>query len=106
MDHITNHHWSSRRSAAILNKWRRCRPNGGPMSLGTGATGNVGKELVPLLLEAGQEVRVLVRDARRAAGFDARVDRAVGDLDSRETLRPAMKGIRAVYLIAFETRQI
>lgn len=76
------------------------------MILVTGATGNVGKELVPHLLEAGQEVRVLVRDVRKAAGFDARVDRAIGDLDDRETLHPAMKGIRAVYLIAFEARQI
>src|SRR5262245_39147711 len=76
------------------------------MILVTGATGNVGKELVPHLLEAGQEVRVLVRDVGKAAGFDARVDRAIGDLDDRETLHPAMKGIRAVYLIAFEARQI
>src|SRR5262245_59678689 len=76
------------------------------MILVTGATGNVGKELVPLLLEANQEVRVLVRDPERATGLDGRVRRATGDLDQLETLEPAMKGVRAVYLIAFEAHQI
>ena len=49
------------------------------MILLTGATGNIGKELLPLLMETGQPVRVLVRDERKVAHLDAGIERAVGD---------------------------
>ncbi len=75
------------------------------MILVTGATGNVGRELVPQLLAAGEEVRVLVRGLRRAVHLDDRAERAVGDLDRPETLEPAMVGVRALYLIA-SSRQV
>ncbi len=75
------------------------------MILVTGATGNVGRELVPQLLEAGEEVRVLVRGLRSAVHLDDRAERAVGDLDRPETLEPAMVGVRALYLIA-SSRQV
>lgn len=76
------------------------------MILVTGATGNVGRELVPQLLDVGEEVRVLVRDPRKAVGLPARAERVTGDLDAPATLRDAMRGVRSVYLIAFETRQV
>ena len=47
------------------------------MILVTGATGNIGRELVPILLEAGQPVRVFTRDERKVAHLDACVERAV-----------------------------
>lgn len=81
-------------------------PRGCAVILVTGATGTVGMHLVPQLLEAGQRVRVLVRDPGRLARLGDRVDVAVGDLDAAETLADAMEDVRAVYLIAFETRQV
>ncbi len=50
------------------------------MILVTGATGNVGRELVPQLLDAGQKVRVLVRDPAKVEHLGPEVERAHGDL--------------------------
>jgi len=75
------------------------------MILITGATGHIGKELIPLLLESGQSIRVLVRDERKVAHLDARVERVVGDLDKPETLLPAVKGVERIFLVTFETQQ-
>jgi nucleoside-diphosphate-sugar epimerase len=46
----------------------------------TGATGFIGSHLVAALLARGSTVRALVRDERRAAGLDPRVERFLGDL--------------------------
>jgi hypothetical protein len=75
------------------------------MILVTGATGNIGQELVPLLLETGQPIRVLVRDERKVAHLDKCVERAVGDFDKPETLLDAVKGIERLFLVTYETRQ-
>jgi (4-alkanoyl-5-oxo-2,5-dihydrofuran-3-yl)methyl phosphate reductase len=75
------------------------------MILVTGATGHIGKELIPQLLEAGQPVRVLVRDEHKVAHLDPCVERAIGDLDKPETLRTALHGVEKVFLVTFETRQ-
>src|SRR5262245_38997674 len=96
MSYVTNHHSTSMESEQ--HSFR--------MILVTGATGNVGRELVPQLLQAGQDVRVLVRDPKRAATLDGRAGRAAGDRHKRETLFPAMNAVHAIYLIAFETSQV
>lgn len=75
------------------------------MILITGATGNIGTELIPLLRESGQSLRVLVRDERKVAHLDACVERAVGDLDKSETLIGAVKGVERIFLVTFETQQ-
>ena len=75
------------------------------MILITGATGNIGKELVPLLLESGQPVRVLVRDECKVAHLDAGVERAMGDFDKPETLAAAVKGVERIFLVTYETQQ-
>jgi uncharacterized protein YbjT (DUF2867 family) len=75
------------------------------MILITGATGNIGRELIPFLLQAGQPIRVFVRDGRKVAHLDACVERAVGDLDKPETLLPAVQGVEGIFLVTFETRQ-
>jgi uncharacterized protein YbjT (DUF2867 family) len=72
----------------------------------TGATGNVGRELIPMLVEAKQDVRILVRDERKASAFDSRVERVVGDLDRPETLRPAMHGVERLFLVTPLTEQV
>ncbi|MDG4831114.1 NmrA family NAD(P)-binding protein [Solwaraspora sp. WMMD1047] len=64
----------------------------------TGATGSVGRHLVAELIRHGARVRALVRDAG-AAGLPAGVEAAVGDLNRPETLRPAVAGVDAVFLL-------
>ncbi|MFI6788782.1 NAD(P)H-binding protein [Nonomuraea sp. NPDC050383] len=62
----------------------------------TGATGNVGREVVARLAAAGVSVRTLVRDARRAPQG---VEAVEGDLAVPATLEPALAGVEAVFLI-------
>ncbi len=64
------------------------------MILVTGATGNVGGEVVRALAEAGQPVRALVR-----AHADLPAEQAVGDLDEPDTLVPALDGVQGVFLL-------
>lgn len=68
------------------------------MILVTGATGNVGGELVRALAADGQPVRGLVRDGRQAA-LPAGVDPAVGDLSRPESLADVLGGVRAMFLL-------
>ena len=76
------------------------------MILITGATGNVGRELVGQLLDEGASVRTLVRDERKLAALSNQVEIAVGDLDKPETLDAAMQGIQSLYLVTPETHQV
>jgi uncharacterized protein YbjT (DUF2867 family) len=76
------------------------------MILVTGATGNVGKELVGQLLEKGAPVRALGRDERKLAALGNRVERAVGDLDKPKTLDAAMQGVQRVNIVTPETQQV
>jgi uncharacterized protein YbjT (DUF2867 family) len=75
------------------------------MILVTGATGNIGKELIPFLLESGHSLRVFVRKERKVAHLDACIERAVGDLDQPETLIPALQGVERIFLVSYETQQ-
>ncbi len=74
------------------------------MILITGATGNVGSDLTQQLLEAGQSVRVLTRDAGKVSALEGRVEIAVGDLDTPETLRAALEGVERVFLVTGSTQ--
>lgn len=69
------------------------------MILVTGATGNIGRHVVPLLRSRGARVRVLVRDTNKVAHLDAEIERAVGDLTRPETLGPAMQGVDKLFLL-------
>jgi uncharacterized protein YbjT (DUF2867 family) len=60
----------------------------------TGATGNVGGEVVRALVDGGQPARALVR-----APADVPVEQVVGDLDEPDTLGPALDGVRGVFLL-------
>ncbi len=72
-----------------------------PLVLVTGATGYVGGELVPRLLDAGYRVRVLVRDPIRLRGrsWRNRVDVVRGDALNPVTLPAAMVGVTAAYYL-------
>lgn len=67
----------------------------------TGATGYIGGRLVPLLLDLGYEVRVLVRDSKRLQGRTWAVDVEIiqGNVLRPETLGAAMEGIMAAYYL-------
>lgn len=67
----------------------------------TGATGYVGGRLVPRLLEAGHDVRVMVRDPARVAGRSWANDVEVvrGDIEDPSTLGPVLEGIEAAYYL-------
>jgi uncharacterized protein YbjT (DUF2867 family) len=68
------------------------------MLLVTGATGNVGGEVVAALAGREEGVRALVRDAAGAV-LPAGVDVVQGDLELPESLTPALDGARAVFLL-------
>jgi uncharacterized protein YbjT (DUF2867 family) len=77
------------------------------MILVTGATGTVGRALVPKLLERGDEVRVLVRDPRKLGRLRVEVRIALGDLtelaDPR-VVRQALRGVDTVVHLAASIR--
>lgn len=70
------------------------------MILITGATGNIGSELVRLLVAAGEKVRVLARDPKKAGKLGSGVEVVQGDLDHAETLGPALRGVDKGLLLA------
>ena len=69
------------------------------MLLVTGATGNVGAEVVRALLDAGEPVRALTRSDRTNA-LPAGVEAAIGDLNRPDSLSDALAGVRGVFLLA------
>ena len=65
-----------------------------------GATGYVGRRLVPRLLEKGHQVRCLVRDPDKAPKDVWKgAELVTGDVFKPETLTPAMKDIEVVYYL-------
>jgi uncharacterized protein YbjT (DUF2867 family) len=69
------------------------------MILVTGATGNVGSQVVRGLEERGEAVRAFVRDETRARSLlGGEVELAIGDFDDPSSLRDALRGIEAVFL--------
>ncbi|UCH24925.1 MAG: DUF2867 domain-containing protein [Trueperaceae bacterium] len=67
----------------------------------TGATGYIGGRLIPRLLAARHQVRVLVRDPGRVRGrpwIDG-VEVAVGDLLAPDSLASALEGVDAAYYL-------
>src|SRR5439155_16180776 len=67
-----------------------------PTILVIGATGTVGRHIVPQLVRRGLPVRALVRNP--AAELPAGVERVIGDLADPASLGPALDGVDAVYL--------
>jgi uncharacterized protein YbjT (DUF2867 family) len=65
----------------------------------TGATGNIGRELVRELDAKGVSFRILVRDPARAAGLPERAERITGDLGDPATLTPAFEGADRLFLL-------
>jgi len=64
----------------------------------TGATGNVGRNVVEQLVSRGADVRVLVRDPAKAA-FPPSVTVVQGDLLDVDALRSAFSGVSTLFLL-------
>jgi len=66
----------------------------------TGATGDVGSKVVERLLQRGDRPRVFVREEKKARSrFGDRVDVFVGDLAYAASLRAALEGVDALFLV-------
>ncbi len=77
------------------------------MILLTGASGTVGRALLPLLLQSGHDVRALVRDPRGLGRHRVEVQIALGDLarlGDRHLQRQALRGTDTVIHLAAAIR--
>jgi uncharacterized protein YbjT (DUF2867 family) len=70
----------------------------------TGATGNVGRQVLSRLTARGERVRVLVRDPRRLGNERVRVQIALGDLSDPASFRNALRGVQTVVHLAAAIR--
>src|SRR5690242_14145785 len=72
-----------------------------PLAVVLGSTGYIGGRLVPRLLDAGYDVRVLVRHANklRDVPWADRVNVVIGDLEDVESLREAFTGADVIYYL-------
>jgi uncharacterized protein YbjT (DUF2867 family) len=70
------------------------------MFLITGATGNVGGEIVRQLRGAGSPVRVFTRDRKKLTGLDASVEAAEGDFRDANSFERAVAGTDYVFLMS------
>jgi uncharacterized protein YbjT (DUF2867 family) len=73
----------------------------------TGATGTVGKALLPLLIETGEELRALVRDPRGLGRHRVEVRITLGDLAEMgdpKIRRQALRGVHTVIHLAAAIR--
>jgi uncharacterized protein YbjT (DUF2867 family) len=69
------------------------------MYLVTGATGNVGREVVSQLLARGEKVRVFTRDATKVAHWGDRVEVAIGDFTRPETFAQALPDVDGAFIM-------
>lgn len=65
----------------------------------TGATGNVGRQVVEHLVKRGADVRALVRDPSKA-NFPAGVSVVQGEFLDVDSLRNAMSGVSTLFLLS------
>jgi uncharacterized protein YbjT (DUF2867 family) len=69
------------------------------MYLITGATGNVGSEVVGQLLHKGEKVRVFTRDAAKVARWGNRVEVAIGDFTDTESFAKAIASVEGAFIM-------
>jgi uncharacterized protein YbjT (DUF2867 family) len=76
------------------------------MILITGASGNVGKEVLKQIAQTGVRVRAGFQSASKAAAAPSGVEIVTADYNQPETLRAALKGVDRVFLVGPPTAQL
>lgn len=69
------------------------------MILITGASGNVGREVLKQISQARQQVRAAYRSPQKAVDAPDSVEAVIVDFNRPETLRTALAGIDSVFLV-------
>jgi uncharacterized protein YbjT (DUF2867 family) len=76
------------------------------MILITGASGNVGKELLKQIAQTGAQVRAAFQSAGKAAAGPSGVEIVRVDYNQPQTLRSALNGVDRVFLVGPPTAQL
>ena len=69
------------------------------MILITGASGNVGREVLKQISQAGHTVRAAYQTSQKAAEAPAGVESVIVDFNRPDTLRAALNGVDCVFLV-------
>src|SRR6267378_1914422 len=69
------------------------------MILITGASGNVGREVLKQIAATGTKVRAAFQSASKAAGAPSGVEIVTMDYNQPRTLQAALKGVERVFLV-------
>ena len=76
------------------------------MILITGASGNVGREVLKQIAQTGAQVRAAFQSVSKAAAAPSGVELVTVDFNQPETLRAALKGVDRVFLVGPPTAQL
>ena len=76
------------------------------MILITGASGNVGREVVKQIAETGAEVRACFQSLNKAAAVPSGVETVRLDYNQPETVRAALTGVDRVFLVGPPTAEL
>ncbi len=76
------------------------------MILITGASGNVGREVLKQIVPTGASIRAAFQSMSKAASAPPGVEVAVVDYEQPETLRAALKGVEKVFLVGPPTARL
>jgi uncharacterized protein YbjT (DUF2867 family) len=76
------------------------------MILVTGASGNVGKEVLKQIAQTGAQVRAAFQSVSKAAAAPSGFEIVSVDYQQPETLRAALKGVDRVFLVGPPTSQL
>jgi uncharacterized protein YbjT (DUF2867 family) len=69
------------------------------MILITGATGNIGAELVKQLAATAKPLRVVTRSEGKVSHLDPRIERVIGDLHDPSVVRKALQGVERLFML-------
>jgi len=75
------------------------------MILITGATGNIGRELVKQLSEKGVALRVVTRDESKVKQLDPSIERVIGDFGDEKVAERAVQGVDRLFLFPLITEE-